>query len=107
LEGAKDLPNLTHLNLSSNLLLNAMDLIALKQLVFLDLSSNKIDRLFTTDKHDSPTFNWLQTLNLNKNVFECLEDINLKCFPALKHLFLNDNRLENVSLIYLLSRNMH
>ena len=99
LEGAKDLPNLKSLNLSCNFLLNAMDLIALKQLVSLDLSSNKIDRLFMTDIHDSPKFFWLEILNLDKNMFECLEDLDLKCFPALKYLYLNDNRLENVSFI--------
>lgn len=94
------LVNLRKLNLCNNELTSAEDLIKIKSLTHLNLSNNKIKKLFAVELDKNTCVNrlfwFLEYLSLSNNLVSEVTDLGLSHVPNLKVLHLQSNKLEKV-----------
>ena len=90
---------LTNLNLEGNSLLDANALVHLPHLQKLNLSKNKISKLFTVELAEEKFWKDLRELYVSSNRVESIDDLSLTRFPNLTRLNASKNKIGSVCFI--------
>jgi Leucine-rich repeat (LRR) protein len=99
--------NLKKLNLLENELTSADDLLSLRNLTHLNLSNNKIKKLFTesitSEEVSQKSLFLLEYLSLSYNQIQEVSDLSFQYLPNIKVLHLQSNKISKV-LLFLLTK---